>query len=174
METKGTIFDLFQTAVHAETEAYAFYLKLSYAFSHVAEAARFWKGMMADEIQHSRDLSQMMSLLPRDELDAPADPEMLEKARRVLSLLKGAAAEHVESLDEAYFLAAKIESSEVNDVFRFLIGKYLASESAKATVSEMERHREKIRAFAGTFGDSEKRKAVKARSAYAWDWSEED
>jgi rubrerythrin len=161
-ETTNALFDL---AIGAEIEAMHLYNGLAKRFSHHPEVANFWHGMLQDEIEHAQHLERVRSYLKSDQLQAPADQSLIEKAKNISRISVEEGLSSVETLDDAYELANEFEHSEVNRVFTFLMSELVPDEQKrKFAFAELQQHLSKLMDFSKSFGDVESRKKVKAFS----------
>lgn len=161
---RGTVEELFRLARAAETEVRVFYRGLRALFAHDPAAASFWNRMYEDETEHCRELLLIhRSLLPALRR-SPADPEIIKKARRNLTLPIRDDYRAIRNLDDAYSVAHNLENSEVMTVFSFIREKYVPLVRRRAfTLSVLEDHLERIMDFPQRFGDASARRMIPAR-----------
>jgi len=82
---EDTIDTLFTLSIETEMAAREFYEGLLRLFGHNSRAARVWEEMRSDEEEHIRFLEGVRARLTPEQLQAPADPEMMRKLRNVLN-----------------------------------------------------------------------------------------
>ncbi len=159
MPNVETIATLFELAIVAEKAAGDFYLGLVEKFSHLPEVSTFWKGMLADEMQHSWELENIRNYLTPEQISAPADPHLLEKAKKVLGFSVKDSLDSITTLNDAYQLAHDLEHSEINTVFAFIMNKFISRKKQKEFIlGELENHTQKIMKFSEILGDARWRK----------------
>jgi len=164
-ETKrDTVEELFRLARAAETEVRIFYRGLRGLFAHDPAAADFWNRMYEDETAHCRELLLIHSALPSAVRRSPADPVIVEKARRNLKLPIRQDFRSIRNLDDAYTIAHDLENSEVMTVFTFIREKYIPLVRRRLfTLSVLEDHLGRIMDFSRRFGDATERRMIRAR-----------
>ncbi|HOT90700.1 MAG TPA: hypothetical protein PLJ78_03800 [Anaerolineae bacterium] len=119
-----TVNDLFDLAIAAEETAAAFYRGLVKKFAHENEIANFWQRYVLDEVEHGLWLERLRSNLSPQQLAEPADPVMLDNARRASSVSVDKFLADIHNLEEAYEVVNDLENSETNAVFEFLISNF--------------------------------------------------
>ena len=132
MPQKQTIGYLVEIAIQLERATEALYLGLEEKFSFHQEVARFWRRFASEEAGHARWLERLQEKLEPAQASAPADPELLNQALKMLQLSQLTQLEKVNNFDDAYELALDLENSETNAVFDFLIGNFAEDEAAIA------------------------------------------
>ncbi len=120
----ATLNDLFDLAVAAEETAAEFYRGLVKKFAHQPEIADFWQRYVLDEIEHALWLERLRRNLSSQQLAEPADPVMLDNARRASSVSVEKFLANIHDLNEAYEIVNDLENSETNAVFEFLISNF--------------------------------------------------
>ena len=159
-----TVDDLFRLALAAETEARLFYRGLRALFAPAPAAASFWDRMYEDETVHCRELLLIYAALPAAVRRSPADPEVLEKARRNARMPLRKDFRSIRTLDDAFEIAHRLETSEVMVVFAFIRGKYVPLARRRSfTLSVLEEHLQRIMDFPQRFGDPAARRMIIAR-----------
>ncbi|MEE8168382.1 MAG: hypothetical protein V3T58_05875 [Candidatus Hydrothermarchaeales archaeon] len=144
--------ELFKLAITAEKTVRDFYLNLIKKFSELNEVSEFWKGMVRDEIQHIQELSSIHSSLTMDQLFAPADPALVEEARKFLKFSFKDELKSIETLEDAYQVTHKLEYSEINTVYNFLLMEFVSSdEKKKFAMTQLKNHLKKIDEFPSKF-----------------------
>lgn len=121
---EDTVETLFALAIQAEQSARDFYAGLLHLFSHAPRAAAVWQKMQKDEEEHIRFLEDVRACLTPDQLQAPADPDMMRKLRECLRFSPQDALQGIRDLEDAYQYAHDLEYSEVNTVLEFIINEY--------------------------------------------------
>lgn len=115
---------LLSLLIDAETATQRFYLQLMESFAHEPLAAQVWWKMGADEAAHIRLIEQAQKSLSLEQLQSPADPIWLEKARAAARFSPDKAMAHIQTLEDAYQEAHAIENSELNAVFEFVMTEF--------------------------------------------------
>ena len=108
----------------AEIASQSFYLRLMESFAHEPTAAQVWWKMGADEAAHIRLLEQVRKNLSPEQLQSPADPIWLEKARAAARFSPDKAMARIQTLEDAYQEAHALEDSEINAVFEFVMTEF--------------------------------------------------
>ncbi len=121
---ENTVGDLFELAIAAELGAQEIYQLMEQMFHHDPDAAKFWKRYAAEEAGHASWLITLRNRLPPEKLAEPADPLVLENARRLLEHSANELLGKIRNLDDAYQLATEMEGGETNAVFEFLIDHF--------------------------------------------------
>ena len=111
MSNVETIEALFELAITAEKAVRDFYLGLAKKFSHLPQVSTFWKGMLTDEMKHAQGLEGFRRSLTPEQLSAPADPNLVGKAKKVLDISIQHSLDSIANLDDAYELAHALEHS---------------------------------------------------------------
>lgn len=155
---------LFALAIRAERHAQALYERLAGCFVELPEVAEFWLGLAADEAQHAASVERMRAALSDEQLSAPADAELLDKARAMEPWLRVGVTDAIRTLQDAYELAHDLEFSEVNHVFLCLAERSIPrSERRDLYFETVERHQRKLLDFSQRFGDTSWRQGIAAR-----------
>jgi hypothetical protein len=166
MSTPDTAETLLKLAVAAEQKNREFYQGLSKMFSHLPEIAYFWQGMVMEEIQHIQKLENIRDALTLEQLSAPADKTILQKARNTLTFSASDTLNSIKTLEDAYQTASDLERSEVNTVFSFITSKFVPSAKQKEFILwQLENHTQKMVKFPEIFGDTEARKKISSKPA---------
>ncbi len=161
MPQEATIGELFEVTIALEKSAEAVYQGLQARFGHVPEVANFWKRYAAEEAGHARALERLRDGLNPDRLKQPTEPRMLEEGRRLLRISPEQHLQGVANLENAYQLASKLESSEVNALFDFLMTEFLGEKETPALLrGQLREHVDKL---ISEFPPNYREKAVRAR-----------
>jgi len=120
----GTIAHLIELAIQGERLAETFYQKLAGRFSRHPDIVAFWKGYAEEENGHARWLIRLRERAGADQLNRPADPEVLQQAERALTVPIDDLVAGIKTLQDAYEVANELEHSETNMVFEFLISHF--------------------------------------------------
>lgn len=123
--------------IDAETASQSFYLRLMGAFAHESLAAQVWWKMGADEAAHIRLLEQIRKNLSSEQLQSPADPIWLEKARAAARFSPDRALARIQTLEDAYQEAHALENSEINAVFEFVMTEFFPGRLRRDFVHNM-------------------------------------
>ena len=121
---KGTTGDLLAKIIAAEKKAQIFYEGLYRMFEHIPRVAAFWQDMVDDEKAHRHLMEKVRAGLTPEELQAPADPEMLHKASVAARFSPDRALRRIHGLNDAYEIALDLEQSEINAVFEFVLAEH--------------------------------------------------
>lgn len=141
MADQPTIDQLFQLAIAGEKAAERIYQGLERKFAPYPELGQFWARYASDEATHARRLEQIRARLAPEQLAQPADPRMVDQARKIAQtpvedILKG-----VQNLGQAYDLAQTMEEGETNSIFAFLVSDFdVASQSRAFLQSQLHDH----------------------------------
>jgi rubrerythrin len=166
MVTVDTAETLLELAITAEQKNMEFYQGLSKMFSHLPEVAYFWQGLAMEEIQHTQKLENIRNSLTSDQLSAPADKSIIEKAEKTIMFSVSDALNSIATLDDAYQTAHDLERSEVNTVFSFITNEFIPGDKQKEFILwQLENHTQKMVKFPEIFGDSESRKKILSKPA---------
>lgn len=154
---------IFEMAITAEIAARNLYRGLAARFAHVPAAAQFWKGMMHDEEAHAEQLERLRASLTAEQLAAPAQPSLWRRAAASYDLATQSTAESIRTLEDAYQVAHRLESSEINAIFEILMIRYLEMEHKEEIIlSQIRDHTAKMVQFAQLFGEAPVRQQVSA------------
>ncbi len=137
MDGRNTVGNLLELSTDIEKGMVSFYCQMRQMFSHLPEAEELWIKLRDDEINHIIQLDRIKEALSSDQLAAPADKSIIEKAGKVLKTLNSDRWEEVENLDEAIDLANEYENSEANQIFIFLAERYIPRAERKKFVETM-------------------------------------
>ncbi len=149
---EDTVETLFALAIQAEQSARDFYAGLLRLFSHAPRAAAVWQDMKNDEEEHIRFLEEVRARLNPDQLQAPADPEMMRKLQGCLQFSPQDALQGIRNLNDAYRHAHELEHSEVNTVLEFIINEYHLDPAVRAHLVDqyLQIHLKRLLALGGT------------------------
>ena len=154
---------VFELAITAEIAARNLYRGLAARFAHVPAVAKFWQGMMADEEAHAVQLERLRASLTAEQLAAPAQPSLWQQAAASYDLATQSTVDSVQTLDDAYQVVQRLESSEINAIFELLMIRYLAMEHKEEIIlSQIRDHTAKMLTFSQLFGEERTRKQVAA------------
>ena len=162
MNSGLTIGKIFEKAIKIEKTARRIYKRFAELFFGFPKIASFWEEMSKDELSHAKWLSEIRESLSEEQLLARPNHELILKSENVLCLLNRNAAKKTHNLDEAYEVACKIESSEMNYLFGLLTEKAISLGDKKdSLLLEINDHHRKITNFPEKFGDKTARKKIK-------------
>ncbi len=131
----NTTAHLFTLAIRAEREARDFYRELARKFQHIPEAESIWEELERDEKAHIQALLDARSGLTPEQLQASVNREVMWKAQAMQDFSVEKGLEASETLTDAYQLAHKLEHSEVNTVFEFMMTEFVDEEDQRAFVT---------------------------------------
>lgn len=146
-----TVEMLFDLAIQAERAAREFYAGLLHRFDHVPRAAAVWREMMEDEEEQVRFLEEVRARLTPEQLQAPADPEMMRKLRLCLEFSPQDALQRIRTLNDAYGWAHDLEYSEINAVLEFIINEYHLDAAVRTRLVDhyLQKHLKRLLALGG-------------------------
>ncbi len=135
---EDTIDTLFALSIGAEKAAREFYEGLLRLFGHNPRAAKVWEEMRSDEEEHIRFLEEVRARLTPEQLQEPADPEMIQRLRNALRRFSPQGArQNIHDLNDAYNYAHELEHSEVNSVLEFIIRENHVDPALRARLVDM-------------------------------------
>jgi alkylation response protein AidB-like acyl-CoA dehydrogenase len=150
---EDTIDTLFTLSIEAEMAAREFYEGLLRLFGHNPRAARVWEEMRSDEEEHARFLEEVRARLTPEQLQEPADPEMMRGLRNALMKFSPQGMlQSIRDLNDAYNYAHELENSEINSVLEFIIHEYHIDPVLRARLVEMylQAHVKRLLVLGGT------------------------
>lgn len=143
-----TLKQLFERMVACEKEAAEFYDDLSHRFADYEEVAAFWMLMRDDEFNHASILQTLQGKLTGEQLSASVKESVWQKLDSVHQLLGEGSEFSIVTLWDAYEMAHRIETSEVNNIFAFLISEVVSPEDRKHLVQQqVNEHVERLQDF---------------------------
>ncbi|MDA8432316.1 MAG: hypothetical protein M0Z60_05055 [Nitrospiraceae bacterium] len=159
------IKDVFALAVAAEAGAGLLYSEFRRIFSHVPEAAGFWREMEADERLHENVLREMYDMLSEEEKNAAVDMPLFEEAKIYIGGISvRKILDATFSLDDAYEAAYALEYSEVNAVMQFIVSEIVPQyERHDFILSNLKDHVARLETFSHTLCNEECRRSIMAR-----------
>jgi hypothetical protein len=95
------------------------------------ECSGFFKEMAGDETEHMKRLNTIHNTLNTEQLATKADSALIEVAREIQEINFKGELESIETLEEAYKLMKRLENSEVNSVYSFLLTEFVPSEKKR-------------------------------------------
>jgi len=116
-----TLHEALEQAILVEEAIGGLYRELQRRFSHHPGAVALWKAMAADEDGHAQMLRQVQERSSPELLGQLATGETGAKIASVIKLIDTDPLTSVSTLEDAYDLAHRLESSEVNSVLQFLV-----------------------------------------------------
>ncbi len=149
--SEDTVETLFSLAIQAEQIAREFYEGLLRLFGHVPRVAAIWQKMMEDEEEHIRFLEEVRARLTPEQLQAPANPDMMHKLRECLKFSPQDTLQGLRDLNDAYYYAHDLEHSEINTVLEFIINEYHLDPAVRAQLTDhyLQRHLKRLLALGG-------------------------
>lgn len=164
VSNKTTVAELFELAIAAEKAAEELYRALEAKFAHHQEVADFWRKYAAEEAGHAQWLERLRRASSPEQLSAPADPLMLKDARKVLQFSIENTLEKTENLEDAYQLVHRLENSEINAIFEFLVTNFSSDEETQSFLrSQLHDHITKLTTgFPTRFRSAVRRRETKA------------
>ncbi len=131
MSTPNTVAELFDLMIASERACETLYHELAARFVHHLDVADFWERYAGQEDSHAHWLQRLRDRTPPAQLAAPADPVMLQNARRLAQFSAANALRSIHNLEDAYQLANELENSEVNAIFEFLVAQFAGDENTR-------------------------------------------
>jgi rubrerythrin len=167
MTASNTIGHLLELSIALEQTAEMFYRGLAARFAHAPEAAAFWENYADEEAGHAHWLENLRAQLDESKLRQPANPALLDAARRLVSTMPEEALKGITNLEEAYQTAIEMENSETNTIFEMLITDYtITNRSRDFLRAQLHTHADKVtREFPSAFQSRMNRMEVKARTS---------
>ncbi len=162
---KETAAGCFELAITVENYMEAFYTALAEKFLHVMPVADFWRRMAEQEKMHALQLQVIRDSLSEAELRSPlAFTESDAYYDLILAQPVAERVAKVQNLEEAFALAASLETPETNALFSFLIRNFARNPQVEELLLEaLRQHIEQLADFARYFGVGENRKKIKSR-----------
>ncbi len=117
-----SISELFSVSLQLERAAHILYAKWANAFAAYPEIASFWSQYAQEEAYHAKLLERARSSLSSEQLMSSTGVNSFLASFDLLQNLKEAEAK-ITDLEEAYQFAEKMEHSEVNALFEFLVSR---------------------------------------------------
>ncbi len=164
MSPDATVDALFEMAIAIERSAETLYRGLQAKFAHIPEVAAFWEMYANEETGHASYLESIRAELSAEQRAHPADPQVLQDARKMMAFSVEHGLNRIGTLEDAYQIAYEIETSETNTIFEFLITNYTLAQKSRAFLQrQLHQHIDKITAeFPTPYRDAERRRAVTA------------
>jgi rubrerythrin len=162
--TGNTIQLLFELAIQWETQAHDLYMKFSGLFDHEPKVSAFWSELAKDESGHIDVLKDLLKKLPPERLLMKVDNTQWTAVTRVEGLIKEALTRKIITLNDAYEMAHQLEMSEVNTLFKMLMGDHLPeAEGHKLILSDVTEHIGRLIKFGNEYSQL-RRMRINARS----------
>ena len=150
--TRITLAQLFESAISWEGEAREMYLALAEAFAGHPAVRALWVQMANDEAIHAALLRQARDATPVERLAELLGPLESMHVPSVEAELAAAREAHLRSLDDAYELAHRLESSEIATVFELLtVGTFDESSRARLLANQLDEHLGQLARFAEAY-----------------------
>ncbi len=148
----ATVAQLLERAISWEDTVRDLYVGLSKSFPSHPGVEDFWKQMAFDESRHASILREARAVLPQSSLSRPLAATETALIISVEAELAHAATFELRTLDDAYELAHKLESSEVNMVFELLVSCHTDSPAIKELLdAQVDEHIDRLRHLAAEF-----------------------
>lgn len=161
-DCEHTVAGIYEQLINIEFRTGELYAELSKLFFHVSDISDFWRELAKDEIFHMNTLQEIYKSLTDEQLLYSSDKQMWKYIAKIHALLNTNLIGSIKNLDDAYELAQRIEFSEINEIFTFLVTKYVFSAEQKQLVlSNIIQHNNKFMNFRYKIGDSTLRKQIK-------------
>jgi rubrerythrin len=142
---QATLADLLAVAIQLEAGAQRFYEGLARMFAHCPDVAEFWRRFAADETLHEKQLIDFRASMSVKRLSEPADAQLLEAGRKVLSVTLEERLSELQNLDDAWQMAHDLEVSETNTIFRFFMAEFSRDKRIVAAMMQhLDEHAERL------------------------------
>ena len=146
MKKKHTVHTLFELAILAEQEVQSLYNYFSKKFYNNKQASKFWKLLANDENKHLDFLSKCFKSLNINIHNQLIDSSIINNAEKNINIIRNINKSEVKTVTEAYLITHEIENSELNVVFKFIIGNWLKDEQeSKFALNELTIHLERLK-----------------------------
>jgi rubrerythrin len=165
MPSETQVHELFRLAVQAERTAELLYRELVDLFAAYPSVAAFWEHYAEEEEQHAKWLLAIQKQVPSEQLEAPADPAIVEKLQAVRYASVADLLKDVQTLEDAYELVNDLENSETNAIFEFLVDRFADDPQTQAFLrAQLKDHVGNLLInFPTHFGTTSARRAVRVR-----------
>ncbi len=132
---------MYEIAISSEKAAELFYRGLEAKFAHLPAVANFWREYAQEEAMHTAELEAIRKAKSPEQLSAPADPHFLAYVRDAAQFSAVNALNDIETPNDAYQLARRLECSKTYAIFEFLIAeKPINDISAFALAARLQEH----------------------------------
>ncbi|MCK8113912.1 hypothetical protein [Anaerosoma tenue] len=153
-----TVAQFFDRAISWERAAEVFYSALAEMFVADLAARDIWLKMAADEALHVTLLETGLVHLADDERAQALTAHQLDVVDSIERELREIRSEKIATLDDAYELANRLESSEINSVFQMLVLDKLEPDTRSELVrSQFEEHVARLAELRRAFTREERR-----------------
>jgi rubrerythrin len=153
-----TVAQFFDRAISWERAAEAFYSALAEMFAADLAVRDIWLRMAADEALHVTLLRTGLARLADDQRTQALTPHQLDVVDSIERELAEIRSEEITTLDDAYELANRLESSEINSVFQMLVLDKLEPDTRSELVrSQFEEHVARLVELRSTFTREERK-----------------
>jgi hypothetical protein len=138
---QGTIADVLDLLYEGEKVTERFYMGLVDMFVHEPTAASVWWEMAQEEAMHMWLIEKAREALNPEQLAAPVDPEILERARRQASISPEKLWASIQTLEDAYQAAHQIEAEEFDAILEPIMLDFFPNDIRNAFArSQLQRH----------------------------------
>lgn len=163
MSQQLTLAELITAAIEAENTLRKIYIGFTYKFALEQEVSDFWQAMADDEATHAQILTKLRDQVFKGSLDLPVEVCLVRRAAALKDIDVKGLVNSVHNLNDAYEIAFKLESSEVNVFFSLLTIRYMpVEESYDIITATIDRHLLRLAQFGRTFGNAEQCRQVAA------------
>jgi hypothetical protein len=122
-----TFADALKVFATLEMRICDFYERLAEMFDEDSDISEFWLQMAGDEMEHADALRSAAESLPESILVTSSQPvierAMIRKLFRAVQICEQTMTRHEGSLDAAFQCALFLESSEISDIYRWLLDR---------------------------------------------------
>jgi rubrerythrin len=119
--------DVLNVFADLEMRISGFYEDLAEMFDDDQDVSEFWLQMSGEEIEHADALKSAAESLPETEpppSERPLiEPEIIRKLSREITICEEVMTRHNQEIDKAFECALFLESSELNDIYHWLLEK---------------------------------------------------
>lgn len=155
-----TLSELFSVSLQLERAAQILYTKWAKAFAAYPEVATFWSHYAQEEARHAKLLEEARSSLTPEQLMSGTGVSSFRASFDLLQNLKQTEAK-IQNLDDAYLFAEKMEHSEVNALFEFLVSRSPLIEMSEVSEGISNHIDRLINDFPTEFRNSDARRNIK-------------
>ncbi len=163
MNQSPTIAELLDLLEKGERQTERFYLSLAEMFLHQPDAAEVWWEMASGEAHHLWLLEKAREAFTPQQLSRPADPGMVEDARRRAGIDVERLLSRIETLEDAYQTAHEVESLEFDAILEPIMLDFFPNDVRnKLARSQLEHHTKNL----DRLRTAEWRRSVPARKTF--------
>jgi len=149
MGKRYTLSEVIKVGIQSEKKLQMIYMNFSNLFMNLAEIRDFWRELSNDEKMHAKCLEQLK--FNREDLFKMVDGVIQEKVASLENISVDKLLLKVKNLDDAFEIMHKLEHSEIDFMFEFLMGKSIDSQDRMEIINcKIRKHYAKF-AYTDTF-----------------------